>query len=99
MQLRACPGLSRYDTSTLLYFAMILSICLLVDLLVCGLFDTAVDAWIFFAVFMFHGLALYFVGVLSGVIIARSTVRENLESLGFVKTDAVSALYNSITVI
>lgn len=57
------------------------------------------EMWFLLAVYMIHGLTLYFLGIFSGIVIARSTVKENLESLGFVKTGAVSDLDNSIMVI
>lgn len=55
--------------------------------------------WVVFIIYMVHNMIFNLIGVLSGIIIARSTVNENLESLGFVKSNAASVLDNSITVV
>ena len=98
MHLKACLGLSPYDIHTLLYCVMVPSIFMLGEALCVYLYSKE-NEWIFFIAFMIHGLALHFTGFLSGIIIARSNIKENLESLGFVRTNAMSVLDNSITVI
>lgn len=101
MKLYKCPGLSRYDTITVFYYAMVVLtyLSVVLSLRFYKLSELKMKMWFFPVVSMIHDLIFYFLGIFSGIIISRSTVRENLESLGFVKTSAVSDLDNSITVI
>lgn len=85
--------------NTLSYHAIILVLCLSVDLFIYKMIDKGVDFWSLSIIYMVYSLALYFTGFLSGIVIARSTIRENLESLGFVKTNTPSVLDDSITVV
>jgi hypothetical protein len=89
MKSRTCLGLSKYDMNTCLYYILTVLLCLTVN----GFIQWHDYHSIYitpFLVVVFHtfsNFAMYLLGFLAGIIIARSTALENLESLTEIKLD------------
>ncbi len=89
MKLHTCLGLSEYDTDTMYYYfyILLLCICAICSLQVHKILSIEVTCLFMLVVFIFNSLIILLIGILFGIIAARSTVHENLESLGYIKTD------------
>ncbi len=101
MKLHACLGLSKYDMNTVFYYVLVFSLCLTFNLYIHwfnndagdGSFSCAMVVATLFNSFM------YILGFLAGIIIARSTAHENLESLMEDKSGVVSDVNAPLSVI
>jgi hypothetical protein len=89
MQLHTCLALSKYDLNTGFYFLLVFALCLAFNLYI-HLFDCGVIEMTFsyaMLVVTLFSCFMYILGFLSGIVVARTTVMENLESLTEIKLD------------
>ena len=86
---------------TLFYYTLTVALCLSVNIFIAWFdyFKIQRD-FFFFSVFCcLSSFVMYLQGLLAGIIIARVTVRENLESLSTVRVDEVNNIKQSLLVI
>ena len=82
MKSREYLGLSEYDMSTVIYYMKIITLVESVFLFLTWYFHHNVknEVLFLFVVQPIYSLVMYFIGFITGIIIARTTVREFLES-------------------
>lgn len=83
MRLHAFLGLSEFDMGTFVYYGLAVALCILVNFFIMWYENSDKEAnFIFFMAFRsLDSVITYLFGFLSGIVIARSSVQENLESL------------------
>ncbi len=107
MKLQSCLGLSQYDMNTVFYYLLVFSLCLTFNFYI-HLLNSHVEETKISSVQVFCTIAvcfMYIVGFLSGIVIARVTTLENIESQKIVnsnpavKSDAVGDNNTPLSVI
>ncbi len=98
MRVSSCLGLSQHDTDTLFYVMLVTMLCITVHVTI-EVYDQldSNNNFLYFMLFnQFSNFALYFLGFLSGILIARVTLKENTESL---KSEAMKGTDDPLQVI
>ncbi len=89
MKMRTCMGLSQYDMKMCFYYLLTVLLCITVNCIIklheYHSNDTAIFS--FMVLYTFSNFSMYVLGFLAGIVIARSTANENLESLTEIKSD------------
>ena len=84
MKLREFLGLSEYDMNTIIYYMKMITLVEAIFLFLNWYIHHNVrnEVLFLFVIQPIYSLVMYFIGFITGIIIARSTVREYLESQG-----------------
>ncbi len=87
--LHTCLGLSKYDMNTVFYYILTVVLCLVFNILIYRrqFFPRDITLLSLMVFGTFSNVLMYVLGFLAGIIMARTTAIENLESLTEIKLD------------